>query len=209
MGFTLIELMVVIVIIGILSTVAIPSYNKYVANAKIAEAYVILDGVGKAQISYYGEHDEFLDVAPSPLGLDKPMVFADNDGWEELGYPIAIGSNLNFVFRSRTGKTDSSGTELATSPTTGLPFTNVSNNTVLAGRYYTPAAPCNTAIATPSTLGATVVAEYNWTVISAVGDLNGNRDTSCTSVSRLLEASPATDGKPTFSGGFLLLNSGD
>lgn len=47
-GFTLIELMIVVAIIGILAAVAIPAYQDYVARAQVAEAFVLADGAKTA-----------------------------------------------------------------------------------------------------------------------------------------------------------------
>jgi type IV pilus assembly protein PilA len=47
-GFTLIELMIVVAIIGILAAVAIPAYQDYIARAQIAEAVTLLDGAKSA-----------------------------------------------------------------------------------------------------------------------------------------------------------------
>ena len=52
-GFTLIELMIVVAIIGVLAAVAIPAYNNYVARTQVSEAMILMDGVRTAiQESY-------------------------------------------------------------------------------------------------------------------------------------------------------------
>jgi len=67
-GFTLIELMIVVAIIGILASVAIPSFINYQLTAKRAEAFANLGALSKAQKSYYAEFNTFVGVLSEPLG---------------------------------------------------------------------------------------------------------------------------------------------
>ncbi len=60
-GFTLIELMIVIAIIGILAAIAIPSYQDYTARAQVAEALNITGGYKAAIAEYYADKGAWPD----------------------------------------------------------------------------------------------------------------------------------------------------
>jgi len=58
-GFTLIELMIVVAIIGILAAIAIPNFLKYQAKSRQSEARTNLGGVFVAETSYFGEQARY------------------------------------------------------------------------------------------------------------------------------------------------------
>ena len=65
-GFTLVELMVVVAIIGVLASVAIPSFANYQLTSKRSEAFANLASLAKAQKAYYAEFNDFVPVAAEP-----------------------------------------------------------------------------------------------------------------------------------------------
>jgi len=58
-GFTLVELMIVVAIIGILAAIAIPSYLNFQAKTKRSEVKANLSAIYSAELSYYSEKDTF------------------------------------------------------------------------------------------------------------------------------------------------------
>ncbi len=61
-GFTLIELMIVVAIIAFLSMIAIPSFSKFLAKSKRAEAYLNLSALCTAEKAYFAENGRYTNV---------------------------------------------------------------------------------------------------------------------------------------------------
>ncbi len=58
-GFTLIELMIVVAIIGILAAIAIPAYGTYMVRAQVAEGLTLAEGYKTVIWDYYSQHGVF------------------------------------------------------------------------------------------------------------------------------------------------------
>lgn len=111
-GFTLVELMIVVGLIGALSAIAIPNFMRYQARSRRSEAWVNVSGVALAQKSYFAEKNSYHDsTAPWPdytlnggLGTTKQKwdddsvnAFADL-GWTPEGaviYSYETNTTLN------------------------------------------------------------------------------------------------------------------
>jgi type IV pilus assembly protein PilA len=88
-GFTLIELMIVVAIIGILAAIAIPNFLRFQAKSKQSEAKTNLGGIFTAETSYFSENNTFGDlnvVSWAPIGTSVRYRYQlNNDGTNAIG----------------------------------------------------------------------------------------------------------------------------
>lgn len=92
-GFSLIELMVVVAIMAFLAMIAVPNFNRFLAKAKRAEAYMNLSSIYAAEKAYWAEHGTYSDVLNGEGGIGwKP----EGKTYYTYGFAGADGRN-NFV----------------------------------------------------------------------------------------------------------------
>jgi len=90
-GFTLIELMIVVAIIGILAAIAIPNFLRFQAKSKQAEAKTNLGAIGTTAESYRAERDAYVVSAVSDLGWAPQGTPRYNYFYDVLGTAMSLG----------------------------------------------------------------------------------------------------------------------
>lgn len=102
-GFTLIEVMIVVAIIGILSTIAIPSYRDYVIRSRLVEVTDALSDARVRMEQFYADNRSYSGasgcgaVMPAPESFDVSCTAADNG----QGYTLTgsgTGTMVDFVY---------------------------------------------------------------------------------------------------------------
>lgn len=88
-GFTLIELMIVVAIIGILAAIAIPNFLKYQLRSKTSEAKTVIGGIKTSQESFRSEYDSY------GFWVSRPAVGARNFKTNWTPAPVTCPNTCN------------------------------------------------------------------------------------------------------------------
>lgn len=113
-GFTLVELMIVVAIIGILSSIAIPNYQKYQAKARQTEAKINLASIYTAETSFTAEQGSYTSclksIGYSPTGAKQYYTIGFTKNNAASCGPTTTGDCLGLSWNSAGTATANCGT---------------------------------------------------------------------------------------------------
>ena len=99
-GYTLIELMITVAIIGILAAVAIPAYNGYVKTGREAEAKAGLTTIALLEEQYFAENRTYVagaDAAALTAAIDFHPETSSKFAWSVVAGGSGIGTSFSAV----------------------------------------------------------------------------------------------------------------
>ena len=91
-GYTLLELLVVIVILGVLVTISVATYNKLIRKSRVADGMHVLEMLANAEDKYFVEHGEYANR----LGLLKAPIHKLIPGTDGSGSDYIVTTNFRY-----------------------------------------------------------------------------------------------------------------
>ncbi|MGN7612948.1 type IV pilin protein [Magnetococcales bacterium HHB-1] len=111
LGFTLIELMIVVAIIGILATIAYPSYTAYIDRTRRTDAQTALLGFAHAMERHYTANNTYEGAATDDADTGSPSIYATqapvDSTTKYYNLTIEEASNSGFLLRATPIDTES------------------------------------------------------------------------------------------------------
>lgn len=102
-GFTLAELLIVVVVIGILATIALPIYTKAMERAKDQEAITNLKLIKAGELIFYSEHNAFFGPQPADIGSNANEIALNTN--LKLRLPTALPLVWEYAVSAVSGST--------------------------------------------------------------------------------------------------------
>ncbi|OQX92036.1 MAG: hypothetical protein B6D58_04960 [candidate division Zixibacteria bacterium 4484_95] len=89
-GFTLVELMITVAILGVLATIAIPAYHNYINRAKQSDAIIGLKAAQMAQEQFFSENNRYASTVDILPGFND--TGAANNSFAKGDYTLTVAS---------------------------------------------------------------------------------------------------------------------
>ena len=102
-GFTLIELMIVVAIIGILAALAIPAYTDYTIKSRVSEG-ASLSGAAKTAIEVYWSENGTMDITPGVSITSLDIDFISPSAQYVSAVNVVDGPFIEVLMRSESTK---------------------------------------------------------------------------------------------------------
>ncbi|POZ52728.1 pilin [Methylovulum psychrotolerans] len=136
-GFTLIELMIVVAIIGILAAIAIPAYQTYTKKAKFSEVILATSGI-KAAVEICGQTNNDLSTCDGTSGGTPDPAVAAAVAQENASAAANTNGYVSIVAASGASATNVTITATAKGAT-GAPVNGLEGETYVLTGTYSPA----------------------------------------------------------------------